>query len=250
MLSPIAIPRATKPNHGRRDSDDAHKHAAVSRSLPANSSALYVPVHRRAASVTSLSERDSAPLSSRHLAKPALNARPRSVSPPNVNRYDLPVPANIPRAPTIPQTHSCIYSPVALLAFASSPAVGLSPSQRALVDSHISLMVSRTSYSRPKKASQPTEITKTTQPAAAAETQKKPDSAPRRRRTGRKPSGAKMRTMPPTEVDARRRRGGAYGAGWGWSAVERVTGQRAEYGRVPARLESWRGAGRTVVAAA
>ncbi|KAI0353943.1 hypothetical protein OH77DRAFT_1406115 [Trametes cingulata] len=220
MSSPIAIPVA---NNTRRAS-------AIARSLPDNASGLYVPVHRRGASASSLPERTSKP-------------RPRSVSPSCPASHDRRISAHIPPASTIPQAR--IYSLTQLLALSSSPAVGLSPPQRAQVDSHIPLMFSRTSSS-----SRSTK-TKTTDPGHADTQKKQPDASPRRRRTGRKPSATKSRVPVAvgTDVEGRRRRT-AYGAGWGWSPAERAAGQRADFGRIPPQGQSWRAAPVAVAATA
>ncbi|OJT13707.1 hypothetical protein TRAPUB_9743 [Trametes pubescens] len=99
--------------------------------------------------------------------------------------------------------------------------------------------------SSPSRAAKPKPAESTdVEVPARADVPAKTDAA-RRRRTGRKPSGAKAR-MPSAvgaDVEGRRRRtAAAYGAGWGWSAAERVTGQRVDFGRVPQREESWRAA--------
>ncbi|KAI9062116.1 hypothetical protein FKP32DRAFT_1555989, partial [Trametes sanguinea] len=242
MSSPIAIPRATKNNSVRRYGDDAHHDHTAARSLPTNTSGVYVPVHRRGASASSLPE--ARRLSAGRPNERNAQSRTRSVSPTSTNRYNLLASATIPAATMIPQTHTLTYSITDLLALSSSPAVGLSPSQRSLVDSHIPLMMSRVSPPRTKKAAQTT----TTTPASPeAQQQKKSESSPRRRRTGRKPSGAKARVPSAVGADVRRR--AAYGAGWGWSATDRVAGQRPEFGRVPRQVETWRAAESLVVAA-
>ncbi|OSD05106.1 hypothetical protein PYCCODRAFT_1432856 [Trametes coccinea BRFM310] len=104
--------------------------------------------------------------------------------------------------------------------------------------------MSRVSSPRTKKPAQSTTVA--TSPDA--QPQKKSESSPRRRRTGRKPSGAKAR-VPSAVVGADVRRRAAYGAGWGWTASDRVAGQRAEFGRVPRQVETWRAAESLVVAA-
>ncbi|KAI0761314.1 hypothetical protein BD413DRAFT_591616 [Trametes elegans] len=242
MSSPIAIPRATK-------SDDARAPS------PASSAGVYVPVHKRGASASSLPGRDSV-----RLAVPSPKTRARSVSPSTNNRYDL-LSANIPPASMIPtkqtqtqaQAQAPIYSFSTLLALASSPAVGLAPAQRAQVDAHIPLMMSRTSpRASPARAKKSPSATATTAPAppAAPEEKRRADAPARRRRTGRKQGGARAA---PDTVEGRRRQRHPYGAGWGWAEVEvgRAPGQRPEFGRVPdAREASWRMYERAVVVAA
>ncbi|KAI0667267.1 hypothetical protein C8Q78DRAFT_1054975 [Trametes maxima] len=215
MSSPIAIP---SPNCRSRETSPA------ARSLPASSSGLYVPVHRRGASASYSPDR-IASLSTRNITA---KSRTRSASPFASNHLDN---TSIPAASTIP-TASRIYSPSALLALSSSPSIGLSPSQRAQVDAHVPLMLSRTTSPSPR----PNKVT-----GGRADSQK-PDStseAPRRRRTGRKPN---VRVAPAVsaDVDGRRRRSTPYGAGWGWIPAERMAGQRAEFRRVPIQEESWR----------
>ncbi|KAI0331759.1 hypothetical protein GY45DRAFT_560567 [Cubamyces sp. BRFM 1775] len=255
MSSPIAIPRATNSRvstHGHVDDADMW-HSVTARSLPTSTSrprdsGLYVPIHRRGASLsTSLPE--SAALSARRLA--------RSVSPiSSTNRYDPLASATIPPATTpIPHTATqshIIYSFTALLGLASSPAIGLSPSQRSIVDSHIPFMMPRSRSSAPRSSKKilaaPTAAANVpVADAASSAPQKKTDAhSPRRRRTGRKPSSAKARVptaVAGADVEGRRRRGGrAYGAGWGWSATaaEQVAGQRVDFGRVPVQGETWR----------
>ncbi|KAH9888042.1 hypothetical protein C8Q73DRAFT_839265 [Cubamyces lactineus] len=270
MSSPIAIPRATKSGasaapQGRVDDSDMWQ-SVTSRSLPTvtctRGSGVYVPVHRRGASASSLPE--SGALSARRLAAPAPPTRTRSVSPSSTNRYDPLASANIPPATIIPNTttttQSRIYSLTELLGLASSPAIGLSPSQRSIVDSHIPLMMSRVRSSAPRaskktSAATATDVTVPVADAAPDAPQKKTDvPSPRRRRTGRKPSSAKARVPAAVgaDVEGRRRRGArAYGAGWGWSAAaaEQVVGQRVDFGRIPVQGETWR-AERVVAAAA
>ncbi|KAJ2968849.1 hypothetical protein NUW54_g13101 [Trametes sanguinea] len=177
MSSPIAIPRATKNNSVRRYSDDAHHHDHnVARSLPTNTSGVYVPVHRRGASASSLPE--ARRLSAGRPNERNAQSRTRSVSPTSTNRYNLLASATIPAPTMIPQTHTLTYSITDLLELSSSPAVGLSPLHNApSVDSHIPLMMTRVSSPRTKKASQTT----TTTPASPeAQQQKKSESSPRR----------------------------------------------------------------------
>ncbi|KAI0659862.1 hypothetical protein C8Q70DRAFT_981853 [Cubamyces menziesii] len=266
MSSPIAIPRATKSGastatQSRVDDSDVWQ-SVTSRSLPTTTSTrgsgVYVPVHRRGASASSLPEGGA--LSARRLAAP--QTRTRSVSPSSTNRYDALASAIIPPATTtIPNTtsQSRIYSLTELLGLASSPAVGLSPSQRSIVDSHIPLMMTRSRPSTPrstKKTSAATTADVAVADAAPEAPQKKTEApAPRRRRTGRKPSSAKARVpaVVGADVEGRRRRGArAYGAGWGWSAAaaEQVAGKRVDFGRIPAQDETWRAAERMIVATA
>ncbi|KAI0641345.1 hypothetical protein C8Q79DRAFT_304443 [Trametes meyenii] len=216
MSGPIAIPSS---NRRSRETSPA------ARSLPASSSGLYVPVHRRGASasyssdsISSISTRDMTPKS-----------RTRSASPFASNHLDN---IHIPTASTIP-TASRIYSPSALLALSSSPSIGLSPVQRAQLDAHIPLMLPRASSLSPRSKT-------ITGERAHADSRKRDSTseAPRRRRTGRK-ANARVAPAVSADVDGRRRRN-AYGAGWGWSPAERIAGQRAEFGRVPIRGESWR----------
>ncbi|EIW54816.1 uncharacterized protein TRAVEDRAFT_73917 [Trametes versicolor FP-101664 SS1] len=215
MSSPIAIPI----------SNTSRRVAMVARSLPApTTGGLYVPVHRRGASASSLPEHS------------VLHSR-RPSSPISVNRFDLLALADIPPASTIPQTHT--YSLTSLLSLSSSPHAGLSPSQHAQVAAHLPLMLARSSSPSRTAKPKPAESVDVDAPARA-DAPAKTDVA-RRRRTGRKSSSAKAR-MPSAvgaDVEGRRRRT-AYGAGWGWSAAERVTGQRVDFGRVPQREESWR----------
>ncbi|KAI0628585.1 hypothetical protein C8Q77DRAFT_1162004 [Trametes polyzona] len=231
MSSPIAIPVTS------------NSRAVAARSVPTDFGRAYVPVHRRGASASSLP--DHSQLRAARLSAPTTGARSPSPAKTTFNRYDPLALADIPHESTIPQAR--IYSLATLLSLSSSPSVGLSSSQHAQVASHIPLMLRR-SPSPSSPSSSPSKKTPSTTPA---ESPKKPEAAPRRRRTGRKPSAAKARVPPALGADVGdRRRRNAYGAGWGWSAAERVVGQRVDFGRVPQRDESWRAAVQAVPVAA
>ncbi|CDO71080.1 hypothetical protein BN946_scf184844.g84 [Trametes cinnabarina] len=84
MSSPIAIPRATKTNAVRRESDDVYQHTQnhrAARSLPTNARGAYVPVHRRGASASSLPESHGLPAGRR-----GAHLRTRALTPENAKR--------------------------------------------------------------------------------------------------------------------------------------------------------------------
>ncbi|KAH9852397.1 hypothetical protein C2E23DRAFT_868850 [Lenzites betulinus] len=218
MSSPISIPAVNK---SRGDS-------AAARSLPThvNGSNVYIPVHRRNAS--SLPERSDI-----HAHFPSgTGPLPMARAPSPSTQYQTPhrnASADIPLASIIPQART--YSFAALLAFSSSRTASLSPSQHAQVAAHLPLMLRRGAPSPPSHSRSPARMT-----PAAELPQRKADAPLRRRRTGRKPAGAKARVPPSVGADVEeRRRRTAYGAGWGWSPAERVAGKRIEFGG-----ESWR----------
>ncbi|KAI0717048.1 hypothetical protein C8Q76DRAFT_795277 [Earliella scabrosa] len=237
MSSPIAItnPRAQSPAQTQ--------------------TGLYIPVHRRNPSASSapasFQEREFlSPKAHQTRRSPA--PRPRSVSPAFTRYHDMPMSprtpltpmtprlnANIPHASTIPHdhAHARVYALTELLALSSSPSTGLSPAQRAQVETHVPFMTRKPSSksaspksSSPKSKPAPADPSSNPSPAVPSPTdpnpspvesqsQKKAD-AQRRRRSGRKAPSAKARAVvaAAADVDGRRRRA-AYGAGWGWAAA-------------------------------
>ncbi|RDX51737.1 hypothetical protein OH76DRAFT_1470826 [Lentinus brumalis] len=222
---------------------------------------LYVPVHRRNPSTSSVTSapsffHDHASLGlspNQHCSQsrsPAFRARSISPLPVHARHHDVATPksttttpisrtnANIPPASKIPR----VYTLTELLALSSSPSVGLSPSQRAHVDAHIPFMTRKSSSTKSSPSSSPT--SNPTPLVKPLDSQKKADTQ-RRRRSGRKAPNASLKSRVPADVEGRRRRN-AYGAGWGWPAAP-LDGSRNVLG-FESRSESWR-AERLVVAA-
>ncbi|KAI1783299.1 hypothetical protein LXA43DRAFT_931471 [Ganoderma leucocontextum] len=254
MSSPIAIPAANSNSHSQTQSEHSPNMAA--RSLPGNASGLYVPVHRRGGSASSISSTSSSFFLERGSLSPIAhptNPRMRSVSPMprtprsphafgkrHLDAFPAPSPrtANIPLASMIPNT----YTIPDLLALSSSPAL-LSPPQSGQIDAHIPLMSRKPSKSSSPSsapsssaASSPSSTTAPLPkpapvPVRAAKSNSTPDAQKmRRRRPGRKNSGGKPRVAPAVgaDIEERRRR---HGANWGWNA---------HGGANAPELESWR----------
>ncbi|KAH9923020.1 hypothetical protein B0H21DRAFT_161072 [Amylocystis lapponica] len=157
--------------------------SAAASSSGSPSSGLYVPIHKRNAPVSP----ESPPRSPRRGVSPAARA-PRSLAASAIaHRASSPTP--IPTQSKIPT----IYSIPTLLALSASPSARITLEQQAHIERHFSSIALRT--------------------ARAPAAEKAP--ADRRRRAGRKASGAKK--LAPSvgeDVESRRRRHGA----WGWHA--------------------------------
>ncbi|KAM5543510.1 hypothetical protein V8D89_002761 [Ganoderma adspersum] len=262
MSSPIAIPTI----NSTTDYQSAHSLNMAPRSLPGNANGLYVPVHRRGGSASSISSISSGSFLERGSLSPSArptNGRTRSVSPLprtprsprafsqrhlDVSPAPSPRAANIPLASMIPNTYT--ISQLLALSFLPAP---FSQLQREQIDAHIPLMTRKPKSSSPSSAAPFSSSTSSSPvsetaalPTAPAPAQKStaksnPDAQKtRRRRPGRKNSGGKPRIAPAlgTDVEERRRR---HGATWGWAA------HAGDHGSAPEQ-ESWRSHAVAVVA--